>query len=200
MNGKILLQVRGNWSRVLAFAWLNSDVLIDLRKDPKNTIIKLAGETNSHYQNVDRGTEDAAKNIIVQTEQDGSEAYRGYLPIPDPLKGLENLDLEDDKLEELLEELLLKGITGILKFDKKANLWKEELKAAWTSQEKLIQIRKDPLNILKYAKELSEDEFGIFPLPDLPSGLENLKIEELQNFLGDEDNMEHLGGIFLVGS
>lgn len=185
---------RNDWSRVLAFAWSNEDVLKELRKDPKETIKKLAGKADSAYQGVDNDTKTSALNIILQTEKDPNGSYRGYLPIPDPLEGLKNLTKKD------LENLLQNGITGILRFDKKADLWAEELHTAWNEPNKLIDIRQDPVNNLIHARELSEDEFGIFPVPDRPRGLKELRIEQLEEFLSDQDNMEHLGGIFLVGS
>lgn len=189
----ILADARLNWSRVLAFAWGNEQVLNDLRKDPKTTIIRLA---NSQYTNVDVDvdTADAAETIREQTEQDPGESYRGYLPIPNPLGGLENL--EQSKLQELLQN----GLTGILRFDENAQLWSEELLAVWNDSDRLIQVRQHPLNNLIHTDTLQTSQYGILPIPDLPDGLKDLGIEELRSFLGDGDNMSYLGGIFLLGS
>ncbi|RCJ30327.1 hypothetical protein A6769_33855 [Nostoc punctiforme NIES-2108] len=187
---------RASWSRVIAFAWLHPNVLKDLRKDPKNTIMKLAGEASPPYtgvDEVDHYTKDSAVNIMNETDNDPLEPYRGYLPIPDPVRGLEKLD--DSELEGLLE----KGITGILKFDENAKLWKDELKAAWTNSAKLKAIRQDPLDNLIHKDELLKGDYGIFPLPDRPLSLQRLDINELETFIG-EGKMDHLGGIFLIGS
>lgn len=184
---------RGSWSQIIAFAWLHPNVLKELRKDPKNTIMKLAGKASPPYEDVDDQTKSAAGDIMYNAENDVSEGYRGYLPIPDSFEALENLGV--DKLEQFLEH----GITGILKFDQNANLWAEELDAAWTDRAKLIKIRQDPLKNLMHAEELSNSEFGIFPLPDRPSRLEKLNIEDLKGFIG-ENETDHLGGIFLIGS
>jgi hypothetical protein len=195
-----LREVRANWSRVLAFTWLNQEVLKDLRKNPKQTITNLA--TGGKYKNlkgevtvidVDSTTEIAAGVIKKQSDDDPGEAYRGYLPIPDALGGLDKITPEN------LEELLKNGITGILKFDDRADLWAQELLAAWKDKEKLISIRKDPLKHLLHTDDLLKTTYGIFPVPDRPKALEGLEIGKLSEFLGGE-RMSHLGGIFLFGS
>ena len=185
---------RSDWSQILAYAWTqtdnsqNSKVLDDLRKDPKETIIKLA-EGSSEYPNVDEA-KSAAESIRKQAETSPGEGYSGYLPIPDALESLANLDPES------LAVLLRNGITGILQFNEQADLWAEELLRAWQDQAILIGIRQDPLKNLLHKDELRE----IFPLPDRPRGLDKLTIEDLGSFFDDEDNARHLSGIFLIGS
>lgn len=186
---------RSDWSQILAYVWTqtdnsqNSKVLDDLRKDPKGTIIKLA-EGSSEYPNIDKETNSAAKSIQEQAETSPGEGYSGYLPIPDALESLANLDPEN------LAVLLRNGITGILQFNEQANLWAEELLRAWQDQAILIGIRQDPLKNLLHKDELLK----IFPLPDRPRGLDKLSIEDLGSFFDDEDNVRHLSGIFLIGS
>lgn len=185
---------RSDWSQILAYAWTQADnsqnsVLDDLRKDPKKTIIKLA-EGSSEYPNVDENTQSAAERIQEQAETSPGESYSGYLPIPDALESLANLEAEN------LEVLLTNGITGILQFNEQADLWAKELLRAWQNQEILSNIRQDPLNNLLHGDELLK----IFPLPDRPRGLDKLTIEDLASFFDDEDNARHLSGIFLIGS
>jgi hypothetical protein len=196
----VLREVRANWSRVLAFTWLHQEVLEDLRKNPKQTITNLA--TGGKYKNlkgevtiidVDSTTATAASVIKKQSDDDPGEAYRGYLPIPNPLGGLEGITQAN------LAALLKNGITGILKFDDKADLWADELHAAWNDPEKLKNIRLDPLTHLLHTDDLLKTTYGIFPVPDRPDALKDLGIEELSKFLGGE-RMSHLGGIFLLGS
>ncbi len=186
------------WSRVLAFVWLNEKVLDELRKDPKETITQLAKGQDGKYKNiVDTETANQAKTIQDQTENDPTEPYRGYLPIPDPpLEEWKQLSSKD------LAELLRGGITGILKFDDQPNLWADELLAAWNDPEKLIKIRQDPLGSgnLIHKEELLKSKYKILPVPDRPRGIDQLNVGQLESFLGDEDNMSHLGGIFLFGS
>jgi hypothetical protein len=200
-NLVMLREVRANWSRVLAFAWLNQEVLEDLRRNPKQTITNLAmggqyinlkGEVKENLD-VDGDTAAAASTIERQAADPG-ESYRGYLPVPNAVGGLEGTTKEN------LAALLNNGITGILKFDDEAELWADELHAAWNDSDQLIKIRQDPSKNLRHAKELSNTRYGIFPIPDRPRGLEQLKIEQLQSFLGDQDHMEHIGGVFLLGS
>ncbi|WP_036487458.1 hypothetical protein [Myxosarcina sp. GI1] len=197
-----LQQTRQDWSRVLAFAWKNLNVLKNLREDPKTIITELAKGKEGMYPDVDDYTADAANKIKSRTEEDPGESYRGYLPIPDnPFEEmLDKLNQSD------LKTLLSKGIDGILKFDQEVDLWAEELLAAWKDRDKLIAIRQDPLKNLIHADQLQKSEYGILPIPDPPAVItskldtEELDIEDLQNLLGDEDNMSHLGGIFLFGS
>ena len=190
---------RRDWSQILAYAWTqtdnsqNSQVLDNLRKDPKGTIIKLA-EGSSKYPNVDEDTRNAAKSIQVQADRSPSEGYSGYLPIPDPLESLTNSDSKN------LAVLLRNGITGILQFEEQADLWAEELLRAWKDPEILIGIRQDPLNNLLHKDELLKNKYGVFPLPDRPRGLDKLTIEDLGSFFDDEDNARHISGIFLIGS
>ncbi len=194
-------EVRANWSRVLAFVWLNQGVLEDLRQNPKQTITNLAmggkyknlkGEVNVNLD-VDSATATAASVIKNQSDNDPEESYRGYLPIPDPLGGLEGITQAN------LAELLKNGITGILKFDDEADLWADELHAAWNDREQLKNIRQDPLMHLRHKDDLLKTTYGIFPVPDRPNVLEGKDIEKLSEFLGGE-TMSHLGGIFLFGS
>lgn len=196
-----LREVRANWSRILAFAWLNQEVLEDLRKNPKQTIINLAmggkyknlkGEVNANLE-VDSSTATAASVIKNQADNDPEESYRGYLPIPNALGGLEGITQAN------LEVLLNNGIAGILKFDDKADLWADDLHAAWNDPEQLKNIRQDPLMHLRNKDELLKTTYGIFPVPDRPKVLEGKDIEKLSEFLGGEP-MSHLGGIFLFGS
>ncbi len=95
-----------------------------------------------------------------------------------------------------LADLLSKGIAGILEFEEDSELWADELLAAWKDEQQLIAVLQDPANKLIHKDKLS----SIFPMPDRPRGLETLEIEKLQSFFGDEDNMQHLGGIFLFAS
>lgn len=187
---------RNDWSQILACAWNpnNSEILNDLRKDPKGTIVELAKETGGKYQQVDDATKTAAKNIKVQAETSPGEGYSGYLPIPQPTGGVEKLDLKD------LEALIRNGLTGILQFDRHADIWAKEFYAAWRDRTLLDNIRQDPLQYLQYKDELLKDKYGVFPLPDRPRGLDKLTIDDLGQFLNDEDNISHISGIFLIGS
>ena len=200
---RLLNEERGHWSRVIAFAWTYNEVLNDLRKDPKETIIELAkGKDSTKYQNVDDdNTAFAAGRIQIDAEDNPEEAYSGYLPLPNPLVGLECLD------QSQLAALLRAGIDGILKFEAKADLWAEVLFKAWKDPKGLlVGIRKDPLQYLRKAitvkntQALQQSEYGILPIPNRPKSLEKFKIEDLREFLIDQDIMENLGGIFLFGS
>ncbi|MFB2836528.1 hypothetical protein [Floridanema evergladense] len=184
---------RLQWSLILALAWKELDILKDLRKNPKETIIQIAeGKDGKYGRVVDDRTEDAAKAIKKQAEADPEDDYTGYLPIPQP-RGLNKLNVEE------LEELLENGITGILKCNKNADLWAKALHKAW-QDDLLIDIRRDPLNHLPFVDELLNTEYGIFPIPDPPESLRELSFENLEGLFSDEDNMSHLGGIFLFGS
>lgn len=191
---------RSDWAQLLAYAWTESqypEVLIGLRQDPKGTIIELAKETDSKYQNVDEATQQAAKSIQDQADTSPGEDYSGYLAIPDAVANIDKLDQHD------LEVLLRRGITGMLRFDLKADVWADVLLKAWNDSTLLTNIRKDPLAYLPRRDELLKDEFykyGIFPLPDRPRGLDKLEINKLESFLSDKDNVPHLSGIFLIAS
>jgi hypothetical protein len=187
---------RNDWSQILADAWNpdNSKILNDLRKDPKGTIVELAKETGGKYPQVAGATRTAAKNIQVQAETSPGEGYSGYLPIPQPTGGVEKLDLKD------LEALIRNGLTGILQFDRQADIWAKEFYAAWRDRTLLDNIRRDPLQHLQYKDELLKDKYGVFPLPDRPRGLDKLTIDDLGQFLNDETNVSHISGIFLIGS
>ncbi len=188
---------RSDWSQLQAYAWSqtsNLEVLNGLRKDPKGSILALAEGTSPKFPNIDSGTKQAAINIKTQAEVSPGENYSGFLPIPSPTGGLANLDLKD------LTALIRNGLTGILRFDQKAELWADIFHQAWNDGELLRNIRKDPLQYLPHKDKLLADEYGIFPLTDLPKGLEQLSITNLENFLNDEDNVLHLSGIFLIGS
>lgn len=179
------------WSRVCAFAWKHKEeVLNDLRKDPKGTIEEIAKGQNGKYK-ADSDTAVQA-NTIIELSKTQTEKYSGYLPIPNPFGGLDKLD------QQQMEELLLGGLTGAFKFDKEAKLWADALLQAWKDEELLQKIRRDPLGHLPHANELKDSEYGIFPVPDLPSvvaqNLEKLNIEQLYDFLVD-DNVRHIGGI-----
>ncbi|MBE9224889.1 hypothetical protein IQ264_05340 [Phormidium sp. LEGE 05292] len=184
------------WSRVCAFAWKHQEkekkegVLTDLRKDPKGTIEEIAKGQNGKYK-ADSETE-AQASTIIKLSKNQTERYSGYLPIPNPFGGLAELD------PQKVEELLLGGLTGAFKFDEEAKLWADALHQAWNNKELLENIRRDPLGNLPHADELKNSEYGIFPLPALPSvvyqNLENLDIEQLYEFLVD-DNVRHIGGI-----
>ena len=177
-----------NWSRVFAFAWKHQEVLTDLRKDPKGTIEEIAKGENGKYK-ADAKTAVQAGTIQSQS-QNPIPNYSGYLPIPDTFAGLEKLSAEE------LKEFLLRGLTGVLRFDDQAELWADALHQAWTDQNLLIEIRKDPLGKLPHANQLQNTTYGIFPLPDRPKGLDKLEIDELEDFLSDQDDALHLAGIF----
>ncbi|MBN3879184.1 MULTISPECIES: hypothetical protein [unclassified Nostoc] len=196
---------RQNWSYVLAFAWWSSksDIVFihDLKRDPKSAINDLANGEEGKYgqillnvpnEETRNKIKSNAQSIIDRSKLQKGEIYRGYLPIPEASEvgALANLDREQ------LKNLLQLGITGILSFDVQANLWADELVEAWKNREQLIAIQRDPAQNLRNKDTL---DFR-FPLPDIPNGLKELKIEQLQEFLGDEAHMEHLGGIFLYGS
>jgi hypothetical protein len=189
---KFSTKPRSNWSRIVAFAWSTPQVLNDLKKDPKTTITELAKGGNGNYKSVDGDTAQAAKTIQSQTDNDPGESYRGYLPIPNRLEVGALADLDRSRLADLLS----KGIAGILEFDEDADLWADELIAAWKDRSHLIAVLQDPAINLIHKDKLK----SILPLPDRPRGLEELEIDKLQKFLGDQDHMEHLGGIFLFGS
>jgi hypothetical protein len=193
-NSISILEVRANWSRVVAFAWMYPEVLADLRKNPKQTITDLA--MGGQYKNlitIDSETQDAANIIKTQTDTDPEEPYRGYLPIPDAVGGLEKATPAN------LAALLKSGITGILKFDNQAELWADELLAAWEDPKQLKNVRQDPLQHLHHRDQLLETTYGVLPVPDRPKTLEDKDLGELTNFLKG-DIMTHLGGIFLFGS
>ena len=179
------------WARVCAFAWVQPEVLKDLRKDPKGTIEEIAKGKNGKYQ-ADLATAGQAKTII-QLSENPTERYSGYLPIAYPFGGLEKSSPEE------LKELLQGGITGAFRFDESAELWADALHQAWTNEELLKEIRKEP-GKLPHANELKDKKYGIFPMPARPRGLDDLKIEQLENFLSDEDNIPNLGGIFPPGT
>ena len=203
---------RSDWSRVIAFAWWsttepNTSVFIeDLRENPKTAIEQLARGKDGKYKDLLSNVEDgdtrgaivnAALNIQQQANDDPTGDYRGFLPFPSRSEAGVLADLDDDKLADLLR----KGIAGILEFDdpdnpEQAGLWAQELKEAWKDEEHLKEILQDPANKLINKENLK----NILPIPDRPRGLEELKIEKLQQFLADRDNMEHLGGVFLFGS
>lgn len=194
----MILGVRGEsspqkaWARVCAFAWVKTEVLQDLRKDPKGTIEEIAKGEDGKYK-ADSATAEQA-NTIIQLSEEATERYSGYLPIPFTFGGLEKRSSEE------LKELLLGGITGAFRFDEEADLWADVLHQAWNDDNLLKEIRKDPLGKLPRANELKDKEYGIFPMPEKPRGLEKLEIEELENFLSDEDNVPHLGGIMPPGT
>ncbi len=204
----ILFTPRLSWSQVLAFAWWSTEqdiakptFLDDLRQDPKIAINELAKGEEGKYkdillkvsnENTRKSINSAANEIMQLAEQDPSDTYRGYLPIPKGSEVGALADLDRKKLTGLLEV----GITGILKFNEQADLWADELVEAWKSQDRLIAVLQDPAKNLLHKDNLKP----IFPLPDLPRGLKELQIEQLQEFLGDEDHMQHLGGVFLIGS
>lgn len=189
---------RADWAQLFAFAWLHSgSVLQELRKDPKKAIIELANGTIPS----DPDTQGAAKIIQNLADNTPMETYSGYLPIPRcPLEDRSKLSEKD------LQDLLQVGLDGVLKFNVKGDLWAKVLLAAWNDDNTLKAIRQDPLEGLKRVlteaevKELQDSTYGILPLPDRANGLGNLKMEELVDFLGDEQNAEHLGGIFLVAT
>lgn len=188
---------RRDWAQLLAYAWTEPsypEVLTDLRKDPKGTVIELAEGSGSRYPNVDNDTQQAARSIQEQAESSPGENYSGYLPIPAPLGGLEGL------APKALEVLIRNGITGILQFDRQAEIWADVLRLVWNDQTLLSNVRIDPLAHLPHKEALLRDKYGIFPLPDRPRGLSELQIEKLGSFLSDEDNVAHLTGIFLIAS
>ncbi|MEM8807048.1 MAG: hypothetical protein AAGF01_13570 [Cyanobacteria bacterium P01_G01_bin.38] len=204
---------RENWAQIFAFAWLesNQDFSKELRRDPKETIIELAKGTSGKYKPLLDSLEsdtadlvvDAANEIKKKTDDTPLAAYSGYLPIP-------NSPFREELLKELnegdLEKLLDRGIEGILQFQEKKELWAEILLRVWRNSDELKKIRQEPLEGLssllgeQQARELQDSEYGIIPLPNRPRGLGTLTIEDLADFLGDQDNADHLGGIFLVAT
>ena len=87
------------WTRVCAFAWVQPEVLKDLRKDPKGTIEEIAKGKNGKHQ-ADSATAGQAKTII-QLSENPTERYSGYLPIAYTFGGLEKLS--PSELKELLQ-------------------------------------------------------------------------------------------------
>jgi hypothetical protein len=196
---------RNDWGKILAYAWSQATnstaVLTDLRKDPKTTITELAKGSGSKYQGVVKDTQDAAQHIIDQAEDFPGESYIGYVPVPQPTGGLEKLTEKD------LEELISNGVTGLLHFDTHPKEWAKILLALWQDSDlsSLKSFQQDPLKFLKasFPAELNillQSDYGIFPLPNRPRGLDNLEIKDLDRFLTDEDNAKHLSGIFLIGT
>ena len=176
------------WSRICAFAWKQKEagVLQKLRQDPKNTIIEIA---NKAYH-ADQDTVTKAQEII-EISSDPGATYSGYLPIPQPVGGLDRLS------EENLKILFQAGITGTLRFDDKAELWAKVFYAAWQDLDLLNAIREDPVKNLPRVdglnfEELQNSKYGILPIPDLPIGLSDTSIEQLTSVGFDLDN---LGGI-----
>ena len=203
------LTPRMPWARIWALAWLESDkanLLEDIRKDPKSTITQLKEGTKGEYKELLESLNDTERvNQIIQAADEiirnaGSlEEYTGFLPIPSNPFG--KFDLKEDDIKNLLRS----GLEGILRFDDQADVWAEVLFAAWGDQDSnlLKDIRQDPEKGLKsilgeqQVKELQESKYGILPLPDKPDGLDK-DIEKLTDFLGDEDNADHIGGIFAL--
>lgn len=196
---------RNDWGKILAYAWSQAPstaaVLNDLRKDPKATIEDLAKGAGSKYQGVIKDTQDAAQHIIDQAKDFPGESYIGYVPVPEPTGGLEKLT------EEQLTELISNGLTGLLQFDTQPEEWAKILLALWKDQDlsSLKSFQQDPLKFLQasFPTELNvllASEYGIFPLPNRPRGLDKLDVQELDRFLTDEDNAKHLSGIFLIGT
>ena len=186
------------WSRVCAFAWTQttngSNVLQNLRQDPKNTVTELAKGTHGKY-NADSDTANRAQ-VIIDFSQDPEATYSGYLPIPQAMGGLGELS------EENLRVLLQAGITGTMRFDDQPQEWAKVFHAAWKDPELLNAIRKDPLTNLPRVnglnlQELQKSKYGILPFPDLSSGLSEVTVEQLENI-----NFEshHAGGIVPFGS
>ncbi len=179
---------KNSWSRVCAFAWKKPEVLNDLRKDPKGTIEEIAKGENGKYK-ADPTTAGYANIISRQAQTDATEPYRGYLPIPYAVGGLEKLSPEE------LKGLLENGLTGVFRFDERSDLWAEALHQAWNNPELLIKIRKDPLGNLPQANELNNSQYGIFPMPDLPEDLKTLTIEQLES----TGAMTNVNGILPLG-
>lgn len=202
LNQNVLRIARRNdWALIIAFAWTHSEVLNDLRKDPKSTIKELTKGESSKYPRV--GNEianeiaNAAKNIEAQAEESPLEDYSGYLPIPQAPEGLENLETE------VLKNLIgAGGLTGTLQCDRHPEEWAKIFEFAWSHQDNLKNIRQDPLTFLpqKERDKLLQTKYGILPLSDRPRGLNQLEIRDLESFLDDRDNMENIGGLFLVAS
>jgi hypothetical protein len=199
---------RNDWGKILAYAWSQPSqgvqppqVLDDLRKDPKATVQEIAKGANSRYQTVVQDAQEAAQHIIDQVADFPGESYIGYVPVPEPTGGLETLT------EEQLEELISNGLTGLLQFDAQPKEWAKILGALWKdgSLASLKNFQQNPLEFLRASfpaelETLLQSEYGIFPLPNRPRGLEAMEIENLDRFLTDEDNAKHLSGIFLIGT
>ena len=178
------------WSRICAFAWIQtrngSNVLQNLRQDPKNALAEIAKGSEGKY-NADSDTANRAQ-VIIDFSQDPEATYSGYLPIPQAMGGLGELS------EENLRVLLQAGITGTLRFDDQAQLWAKVFHAAWQDPQLLNAIRQDPLaNLPKVnglnLEELQNSKYGILPMADLSSGLSELTIEQLENIGIETDNI-----------
>ena len=182
------------WSRICAFAWIQtrngSNVLQNLRQDPKNAITEIAKGTQGKY-NADSDTANRAQ-VIIDFSQDPEATYSGYLPIPQAVEGLGELS------EENLSVLLQAGITGTLRFDDQPQQWAKVFHAAWQDPELLNAIRKDPLTNLPKVnglnlQQLQNSKYGILPMPDMVSGLSEATIEQIESIGFETDN---LAGIF----
>lgn len=187
------------WSRNCGFIWTQtrsgSNVLQKLRQDPKNTIMEIARGTEGEY-NADPETANSAQIIIDFSSEDSEATYSGYLPIPEAVGELNGVS------EENLRILFRNGITGVLRFDDKAELWAKVFHAAWQDPELLNGIRKDPLaNLPKVEglnlEELQNSKYGILPVPDMPSAMSDDTIEKIAS-IGFE--MDNLGGIIPLAS
>ena len=183
------------WARICAFAWHSEskqeNVLQKLRKNPKETIIQIA----SGEYDADALTASFAQAIADMAEE-GMAPYSGYLPIPEaPIEQLKGFDVDEIAI------MLSAGITGIMKFDQQPKLWAKVFLAAWNDNDLLIKIRQDPVTYLPTVpglnfQKLENSKYGILPIPDLPSHLLNLNIEQLQ---GAGEQWEHQMGIFPIG-
>lgn len=196
---------RSAWAKIWALAWLDTpenNLLEDLRRDPKSTIEELKKGANGKYQkllNAIDGSSDitaAAQRIIEKA--DDREPYAGFLPIPfNPFLAVE---LKQENIENLLEA----GLEGILKFDDKAEIWAKVLFKAWEDEEKFLEIRKDPVKGLQGIlteeefRELQDSTYGLLPLPGRPKGFDPTNLALLGEFLDDQENADHIGGIFAV--
>ena len=185
MADRQLLQA---WARICSFAWVQErngcQVLENLRQDPKNTIIKIR---NREY-NTDSQTAEQAGVIVDFSDKNPDAPYSGYLPIPSAVGGLDKLSEKD------LSILFQAGITGVLRFDDKAEQWAKIFQAAWEDAGLLKAIRQDPLANLPRVgglnlEELQNSKYGILPIPDMPSSMSDDTIEKLENIAFNLDNL-----------
>ena len=174
------------WARICAFAWHSEskqeNVLQKLRQNPKETIIQIA----SGEYDADALTASFAQAIADMAEE-GMAPYSGYLPIPEP--SIEQL--KEYKVDEMAI-MFSAGITGLMKFNQQPKLWAKVFLAAWNDNDLLIKIRQDPLQNLSNLlgsdfQQLQNSKYGILPLPDLPSDLSDLSLEQIHS-IGDQWN------------
>ena len=184
------------WARVCAFAWTQKEtnVLIELRRDPKTTIEKIS----KREYGADETTANRAQDII-NTSTTANQSYSGFLPIPSP-EGV-GVEVLGKLSEGVLKDLLAAGITGTLRFDDQPELWAKVFYAAWQDGNLLQDIRQDPLaNLLRVEglslealEALQNSTYGILPIPDLPSALSEALSDNTIDQLESIEQLESIG-------